>query len=142
MEDKMEQIQKRSLRVVLNDSESQYEALLLDSGKSTLVLCRLKSIATMMYKSFNNLNPKYVNDMYKAKDAHYNLRNVCTVEMYDFVTKTYGYKSLHYAGAKLWNSLPTHFKVSQTLEDFKKCLDEWKCVNVNCESCHSFLYHR
>ncbi len=36
-------------------------------------LYRLKKMAIMTYKSFYNLNPEYINDMYQMKNVHYTI---------------------------------------------------------------------
>ncbi len=58
-----------------------------------------------------------------------------------FNTKTYGYKSLVYAGAKLWNSLPVTFKKCTCIHVFKEMLSKWQCHNMLCDRCHNFMYH-
>ncbi len=45
-----------------------------------------------------------------------------------------------YAGVKLGNS-PVNFKTCDNINVFKRCLDNWKCVNDKCAKCHEFLYH-
>ena len=127
---------------MLNDFDKSYSELLTDAKKNTLVLNRLNKIAIMMYKCYYKLNPDYVNNMYHIKEVPYNLRDKCKFTLYNFKTKFYGFNSLQYAGVKLWNSLPVHFKTCTDLNNFKKCLNEWKCVNDKCDKCHEFVYHQ
>ena len=54
---KIEQIQKRCLRIILNDNESDYETLLEKANKETMVIKRMRTIATEIFKTINDLNP-------------------------------------------------------------------------------------
>ncbi len=48
--------------------------------------------------------------MFNVKEMLYSMRDDLKFIWPKFNTKTYGYKSLVYAGAKLWNSLPVTLK--------------------------------
>ncbi len=49
--------------------------------------------------------------MFKVKEMSYSMRDDLKFILPKFNTKTYGYKSLVYAGAKLWNPLPLTRKI-------------------------------
>ena len=53
---KVERVQKRALRVVLNDYKSTYEELLMKAGQPLMFISRLKTIALETFKSVNKLN--------------------------------------------------------------------------------------
>ena len=53
----------------------------------------------------------------------------------------YIYKSVSYAGAKLWNSIPVQIKSRGSINDFKLGLMNWKCKTVDCGQCLNFIYH-
>ena len=64
---KIEAIQKRALRFMLNDYESSYEDLLKKSGNSSMNLRRTRSLCIETYKTINSLNPGFVkNQICKA----------------------------------------------------------------------------
>ena len=56
--DKMEKIEKRALRIVLDDYESDYETLLQKVKMQTLHVGRVKTLATEIYKTLHSLKPK------------------------------------------------------------------------------------
>ncbi len=105
----------------MNDPSRSYEELLMLTKCDTLFLWRLKKIAIFMYKCFYRLHLKYINDMFNGKEMPYSMRDDLKFILPKFNTKTYGYKSLVYAGAKLWNSLPVTFKSVHIFMFFKKC---------------------
>ena len=77
---KVEKIQERGLRVILNDYQSDYKALLESSGRAFMYISRLKKLAMFVYKSYNNIGPGLRNDIFNKKDIPYNLRDNSRVE--------------------------------------------------------------
>ena len=99
--DKMEKIQKRALRMVLDDYESDYETLLQKAKMQTLHLGRTKTLATEIYKTLHSLNPSYISEIFKENStgrrrlpSKYKL----TVQRYN--TVTFGRNSLRILGPK------------------------------------------
>ncbi len=86
-------------------------------------------------------HPKYINDMFNVKEMSYSMRDDLKFILPKFNTKTYRYKSLVYAGAKLWNSLPVTFTKCTHIHVFKEMLSKWQCLNMLCDRCHNFMYH-
>ena len=72
---KVGKVNKRALRVVLNDYVSSYPELLLKTGRSSLYVSRIKSIVTEMYKCKNVINPAFVGELFTRHDPPYSLRN-------------------------------------------------------------------
>ena len=77
---KIEKIQERGLRIILNDYQSYYKALLEASGQELMYISRLKKLACFVYKSYNDTGPGLANDIFNKRDIHYNLRDNSRVE--------------------------------------------------------------
>ena len=60
---KIEQIQKRCLRIILNNNESGYEILLEKSSKKTMNIKRIRNLTTEIFKTINNLNNPFLKDI-------------------------------------------------------------------------------
>ena len=63
---KVESLQKRALRFLYEDVSS-YEELLQKAGKKTIKVKRLRSLCIEIYKSINNINPMYINEIFKLR---------------------------------------------------------------------------
>ncbi len=50
-------------------------SLLEKCGYTTLLIKRIKTIETEVFNLLNNLNPTFMNQMFKAKTISYDLRN-------------------------------------------------------------------
>ena len=122
---KLERIQERALRIILNDKVSGYDKLLHKLNAYSLDTLRLKCMCVEMYKCINGLNPEYLNEMFSLKDTGYSLRDKSIVCQEKYNTRTYGYRSFRYYGSKLWNCLPNSLKSAQDIVSFKCMLDTW-----------------
>ena len=61
---KQENIQKRALRFLHNDYESDYNHLLQISGKPTIEIRQMRVLATEIFKTINDLNPVYMKEIF------------------------------------------------------------------------------
>ena len=96
---KIEKTQKRCLRIVLYDYDSDDDVLLRQSGKVTTETKRLRILAIEILKTVNNLNPNYMKDIFTPK-LHPKIRpNDILVKHQN--TITYGTKSLKTLGSKI-----------------------------------------
>ena len=134
---KIEGLQKRALRFLYDDFEASYEELLSKAGKSTMNVKRLKTLCVEIYKTLNDLNPSFMNDIFKLKVNNREVRDKykLNLDIPKWNQKTFGYKSLKVLGPKIWNSLPYHIKSSENLEVFKNLLKNWNGSSCKCTSC-------
>ena len=142
---KVEKVNKRALRVVLDDYVSSYSEL-LKTRRSSLYISRIKTIATAIYKCKNDINPAFVGDLFTSHDPNhhsatpplpppYSLINGEKFEQPIVNTKSFGLNAFRYEGAKIWNELPTHIKGSYDLNNFKGKIRKWSGPSCSCQDC-------
>ena len=107
---KLENIQKRALRFVLNDYELDYNDLLTKANVPGIKIMTLRQLAIEVYKSVTKINPEYLNELFLPKQCTYNLRNVSVLERPKVNTTQFGLKSFKSFGSKIWNLLPNSYK--------------------------------
>ena len=61
---KIENIQKRALRFLLNDYSSDYETLLKKTNKHTMKVKRLRLLALEIFKAFNQNCPTFIKNYF------------------------------------------------------------------------------
>ena len=61
---KIEKIQERALRIIYNDSTSDYNQLLDKSSKASMEVKRLRNLALEIFKTLNHLNPEYTKEFF------------------------------------------------------------------------------
>ena len=81
-------------------------------------------IILLVFKSLNNLSPRYLADRLSYQSHSWNLRSssMQLLEQPRSFTKTYGDKAFSVCAPKLWNSLPLDLRKSPSLTRFKKGL--------------------
>ena len=137
--DRIENIQKRALRFVLDDYGSSYHDLLIQTEVPGIKIMTLRLSAIEVFKCVNKLNPEYLNEMFTIKKCPYNFRDTSILERSKSNTTRYGLKSFRNYGAKIWNLLPNNCKSAVLLDDFKKMIKSWNGPSCKCPVCSMFL---
>ena len=57
---KIEKIQERTLRILYNDSTSDYNQLLNKPIKASMEVKHLRKLVLEIFETYNNLNPEYM----------------------------------------------------------------------------------
>ena len=81
---------------------------------------RLRTLATEIFKTINNINPSYMKNIFTSKTN-------AKIRPHDIIvrhhnTATYGDKSMTALGPKMWNKLPINIKLltSTKFEEFTR----------------------
>ena len=130
-------MQKRALRFVYGIYDFSYEPILKIAGKSTMNVNRLRSLCIEIFKTLNNINPAFMNEIFELRKTNRAVRNQykLNLEVPIINQVTFGAKSIRYLRSKIWNSLPFHIKSSESLTTFKRIIKDWDMVSCNCPIC-------
>ena len=87
-------------------------------------LTRERLLCIEIYKTFNSLNPCFMQELFKLRETNRNICNKYKLNLDIPVVNqvTYGTKSLRSFGPKIRSPLPHHGKFAETSEAFKKIL--------------------
>ena len=98
---------------------------------------RLRSLCIEIFKTLNNLNPAFLNEIFELRKTKRVIRNQykLNLEVPIINQVTFGAKSIRYLGPKIWNSLPFHIKSSESLTTFKRIIKNWDTVSCKCPIC-------
>ena len=120
---KLDTLNRRILRFVLKDWDSNYDALLDKAGVCGLANRRIQN---MMICIFNCLHfgkyPCYLKQLIKLRSTASSLRGTNILSLPKPSTTTYGLNSFSYSSVKYWNSLPDHFRKTVDYSEFKRKL--------------------
>ena len=107
--------------------EASYENLLSKGKKSKMNFRRLRTWCVEIYKTLNDLNSSFMNNIFKLKVNGREVRDKdkLNLDIPKWNQKYFGYKSLKVLGPKVWNNLPYHVKSSDDLDTFKNLLKHW-----------------
>ena len=69
---------------------------------------RLRSLCIESFKTLNNINPDFMNEIFELWKTNRAVRNQykLNLEVPTINQVTFGIKSIRYLGPKIWNSLP------------------------------------
>ena len=121
---KIENIQKRALRFLLNDNESDYKTLLKKCNKCTMEVRSLKH---------NNLNPAFMKNLFAKWEV--SKRKNSNLEISKRNTVKYGDKSIRSHGPHIWNGLTEEIKNENSYNKFKEYLNTWYGPKCTCNLC-------
>ena len=79
---------------------------------------------TIVYKAVHNAAPEYICVLIESKQSKYSLRSVNGINLRERRShlKTLGDRAFSVCAPKLWNSLPSEIRTSETVYLFKKRL--------------------
>ena len=89
---KIENIQKRALRFLLNDYSSDYETLLKKTNKCTMEVKRPRLLALEIFKAFKENYPTFINDYFEKNENSVSKKHDSKIPIRNSVT--FGDKSL------------------------------------------------
>jgi len=133
---KQETIQKRALRFLYDDYESDYEHLLTLANKPTLEVRKLRFLAIEIFKTISELNPAFMKEIFTLNTGRNASRNLLMVKAQS--TKKYGTDTLRSLGPRIWNALPIETRSCTNLNTFKSLIKTWSGPSCNCSNCRSF----
>ena len=137
---KLEDIQRRALRFVLDDYTSDYHELQNKANVPGVKIMALRYLAIEVYKCVNGLNPKYLNDLFTVRKCKYDLRDDSLINRNKVSTTNHGLKSFKDYGAKIWNLLPESCKGAISLGEFKDLIKSWNGPKCSCSVCLHFTW--
>ena len=129
---KVENIQKRALKIVFDDYSATYLQLRQKGDRPLLYVERLRSIAIEMFKIYHSIGPKYLSKLVEKTDRKYKTGLVKPVCLPYVTNIKYGRNSFKYDGAYVWNSLPNNIKNGCTAKEFKSLIKSWPGPNCTC----------
>ena len=130
-------MQKRALRFLYDNYDSSYESILKLAGKSTINVNRHRSLCIEIFKTLNNINPAFTNEIFELRKTNRAVQNQykLNLEVPIINQVTFGAKTIKYLGPKIWNSYPFHIKSSESLTTFKKVINNSDTVSCKCPIC-------
>ena len=137
MNNKINHIHERALRLVYQDYSSTFEELLVKDKSLCFHHRNIHQVAIEMYKVKHDLSPPFMKEIFSVNvrstrsGTSFSRPNVNTVKRGD--------RSLRSFGPIVWNMLPNDLKECESLEKFKSFIKSWKPDNCPCELCKTYV---
>ena len=138
MNNRINHIHERALRLVYEDYASSFEELLLRDKSVSIHHRNVQKVAIEMFKVKNNLCPEFIKSLFCQIDtrtrsnASFRRPNVRTVYMGD--------QSFRSFGPIVWDTMiPQSLKAISELDEFKKKISIWVPNNCACRLCKDYV---
>ena len=138
LNNRINKIHERALRIVYEDLSSTFEQLLQKDGSFTIHERNIQALAIELYKIINGISPDIMKQVLPLKDCDiyssrfpFKSRNVHTVN--------FGTETISSIGPKIWHIIPTVIKNVATLDVFKRKIKQWKPDLCPCRLCKTYI---
>ena len=139
LQNKINNLQERCLRLVYSDTVSSFEELLIRNNSQTLHQRNLQSLATELYKIKSHLSPNFLENIFTRQNLSINLRNQSDFKSRKIVKPLHGNESLSWLGPKIWNKTPLEIRNLDNLNEFKRQIRKIKFSTCPCRNCRQYL---
>ena len=138
MNNKINHIHERALRLVYQDYSSTFEELLIKDKSLCFHHRNIHQVAIEMFKVKHDLSPPFMKEIFSEIDRKTRSGNSFLRPKVNTVKR--GDRSLRNFGPIVWNDmLPSSLKHCESLEKFKSLIKSWKPDNCPCELCKTYI---
>ena len=139
LNNKINSIHERALRITYNDRTSTFEELLNKDNSVSIHHRNLQVLVTELYKVKSNMASEILNETFQNRTSSYNLRTNSSFAVRPVHSVYRGTESLSFLGPKIWELVPEDAKQSESLEIFKKKIKQWVPSRCPCRLCRIYL---
>ena len=118
LNNKINSIHERALRITYNDRKSSFEKLLRKGNTVSIHHRNLQVLATEIFKIKNNIAPKIINEIFQNMTSSYNLRKHSSFYVRKVHSVYYNTESLSLLCQKISELIPDDIKKSDRLHNF------------------------
>ena len=138
--DKINQLHERALRIVYNDTITSFQKLLVKDKTFTIHHQNIQSSAIEMHKAVNNLLGGNLSEFFVRNNHSYNLRSRSELKFQVSILKGLkGQNSISYFGSVIWNSIPAELRGINSFQVFKSEIKAWRPTNCPCRLCKNYI---
>ena len=140
MNDKINHIHERALRLVYQDYTTSFNDLLKKDNSLTFHYRNIHQVAIEMFKVKHDLSPPFMKEIFTYISNDKGTRSGDTFARPNVRTVYKGEQSLRSFGPIVWNTmLPPELKLCKSLSEFKLRIKSWIPRNCPCKLCKNFF---
>ena len=140
LNNKINRIQERALRIIYNDYKLIFKELLEWDHSFTIHERNIQYFAIEAYKVKDGLSPIILNDVFQfVKNSTYELRSGNHLQKTNMQTVHFRSESIKTVGAKIWDLIPAKIKASKSIMIFKKKIKSWTPKSCPCRLCRIYI---
>ena len=133
---KINRLHERVLRIVYNDFMSSLKNLLEKDGTVSIHVKNLQKLATEMFNISKNFSVPLMSELFYQKVNHYDLRNPCESSFLNINSVFHG-QAIH--SPLIWQLVSSEFKDLNTVSALKAAIRKWKPNNCPYRLCKTYI---
>ena len=138
LNNRINKIHERSLRIVYNDKVSSFQKLLANDNSYTIHERNIQALAIEIYKVVNGLSPEIMKLVFPLKaNVRYPSENKLMTR--NVKTARYGIGTLAHLSHKIWAIIPKEIKEEPSLDQFRRKIKRWKTDKCPCQLCKTYI---
>ena len=131
LNNKINRLHERCLRIVYNDKKSNFNELLVKDGSVSIHHQNLQKLAVEMFKVSRGLSPEIVNELFQFREQiPYELRQKSQFQIHWVHSAFSNTDSLKFLGPKIWALVPNEMKQLKILGKFRNAIKQWKLYRI------------
>ena len=128
-------IHERALRIVYQDHNSTFEELLTENGSFKNHDRNLQRLLIEIFKVKMKLAPEIMNEVFDIIESPYPLRNELRFKSRNIRTVRYGIETADFVGSTIWSHIPSELKEITSPNEFRSKIKTWKPERCSCKLC-------
>ena len=136
---KLNNIHKKSLRLVTKNYDSNFNELLESSHKLSIHKTCINYLMIEVYKYLHELSPELMTDILTLRKNPYNIRNIRLFGSQNPRSVHFRVDAIAFCASQLWQKVPIAIKDSSSLEIFTAKIKLWSCDDCPCNLCKRFI---
>ena len=138
MNNKINHIHEKALRLVYDDYVTSFKELLIRDKSVTVHQRNIQNVAIEMFKVKNDLCPDMIKDIFCQKET--GNRSNASFQRPNVKSVYKGGQSLRSFGPIVWDTMvPTNLKSITDFAKFKKYIKDWVPNNCTCRLCQDYV---
>ena len=137
--DKINKLHERALRIVYNDTVTSFENLLIKDKSFTIHHQNIQLLAIETYKAIHNLPGGNLSEFFVRNNHNYNLRSESELLLPNVNTVFKGQNSISYFGSVIWNSIPFELRKASSYQIFRSEIKRWRPTNCPYRLCKNYI---
>ena len=140
MDNRINKMQERALRLVYKDERQTFNDLLKLDSSVTVHQQNLQILAKEIFKVKSSLAPEIMTELLEIKEPYHNLRSEASHFKRENADSThYCIQSVRHLGPKIWNIGSQNNRESNSLNEFKSLIKFWKPDTRPCRLCKNYI---
>ena len=138
LNNRINKIHERALRIVYNDDHSSFDELLNRDGSFTIHEKNIQVLAIEIFKVINGLSPEIMKHVFPLKES-YEYSSRFPFKTVNINSVSYGTETLSFIRPKIWALVPNDLRKIKSLPEFKRKIKLWKPQKCPCRLCKIYV---